>query len=140
MLDEVLFMPLQKQPPLMFFKIGVPKSFTNITEKHLCWSLPLNKVAGLKACNFIKKRLQHRCLPVKFAKFLRTPFFTEYLLWLLLNGNFSLVRLHNNKNQHYFFLFLPCFKYIFDSSILFPELVVQRKHYLFGFDAIQFFL
>ena len=32
-----------------------------------------NKVAGLKACNFIKKRLQHRCFPVKFAKFLRTP-------------------------------------------------------------------
>ena len=32
-----------------------------------------NKVAALKACNFIKKRLQHRCFPVKFAKFLRTP-------------------------------------------------------------------
>ena len=23
--------------------------------------------------NFVKKRLQHRCSPVKFAKFLRTP-------------------------------------------------------------------
>ena len=34
-----------------------------------------NKVAGLKACNFIKKRLQHRCFPVKFAKFFRTSFF-----------------------------------------------------------------
>ena len=33
-----------------------------------------NKVAGLKAYNFIKKRLQHRCFPVKFAKFLETPF------------------------------------------------------------------
>ena len=33
-----------------------------------------NKVAGLQACNFIKKRLQHRCFPVKFVKFLRTPF------------------------------------------------------------------
>ena len=32
-----------------------------------------NKLAELKACNFIKKRLQHRCFPVKFAKFLRTP-------------------------------------------------------------------
>ena len=28
---------------------------------------------GLKACNIIKKRLQHRCFPVKYAKFLRTP-------------------------------------------------------------------
>ena len=43
-----------------------------------------NKVAGLKICNIIKKRLQHRCFPVKFCTFLRTPFFTEYLRWLLL--------------------------------------------------------
>ena len=31
-----------------------------------------NKVTDLMACNFIKMRLQHRCFPVKFAKFLRT--------------------------------------------------------------------
>ena len=29
----------------------------------------------LKACNFIKKRFQHRCFPVYIAKFLRTAFF-----------------------------------------------------------------
>ena len=28
-----------------------------------------------KACNLIKKSLQHRCLPIKFTKFLRAPFF-----------------------------------------------------------------
>ena len=33
-----------------------------------------NKAAGLKACNSIKKRLQHSYFPVKFAKCLRTPF------------------------------------------------------------------
>ena len=27
-----------------------------------------------QACNFIKKRLWHRCSPVNFAKILRTPF------------------------------------------------------------------
>ena len=27
-----------------------------------------------QACNFIKKRLQHRCFPMKFTKSLRTPF------------------------------------------------------------------
>ena len=32
-----------------------------------------NKAAGLKVCNFIKKRLQHRCVPVNIAKFLGTP-------------------------------------------------------------------
>ena len=34
-----------------------------------------NKVAVLKAYNFIKKRLQHRCFPVNIAKILRTAFF-----------------------------------------------------------------
>ena len=32
----------------------------------------------------LKKRLQHRCLPVNFAKFQRAPFFIEHLQWLLL--------------------------------------------------------
>ena len=27
-----------------------------------------------QACNFIKKRLQHRCFPMKFTKSLRAPF------------------------------------------------------------------
>ena len=30
-----------------------------------------NKASGLKTCNVIKKRLQHSCFPVKFAKYLR---------------------------------------------------------------------
>ena len=34
-----------------------------------------NKVAGAQACNYIKKRLQHRPFPVNIAKFLRTAFF-----------------------------------------------------------------
>ena len=32
-----------------------------------------DEVASLQACNFIKKRLQHRFFLVKFAKLLRTP-------------------------------------------------------------------
>ena len=34
-----------------------------------------NKIAGLQACKLIKKRFQHRCFPVKFEKFLRTPLY-----------------------------------------------------------------
>ena len=34
----------------------------------------LDKVAGPETCNFIENRFQHRCFPVKFAKFIRTPF------------------------------------------------------------------
>ena len=32
---------------------------------------------------------EFRCFPVKFAKFLRTPFFTEHLRWLLLDVQWS---------------------------------------------------
>ena len=31
----------------------------------------------------LKKRIWHRCFPVDFAKFLRTPFLIEHLWWLL---------------------------------------------------------
>ena len=67
-----------------------PKNFiiTEISEKYNeQWGLLQKKVVlknfaiftaifrniyGLQACNFIKKRLQHRCLLDKLAKFLRT--------------------------------------------------------------------
>ena len=55
----------------MFFKIDVLKNFANFTGKHQCWSLFL--------VNFIKKRLQHKCFPVKYANFLRTTFFTKHI-------------------------------------------------------------
>ena len=32
-----------------------------------------NKVAGLRAFNVLQKRLWHRCIAVKFTKFLRAP-------------------------------------------------------------------
>ena len=55
----------------MFFKIGVLKKLANFTGNHLCKSL-FYKVAGLKACNFLKNRLQHRCFFVTFTNVLRT--------------------------------------------------------------------
>ena len=46
-------------------------------------SQPLfNKVAGLRPATLLKKRLWHRCFPVNFAKFLRTPFLQN--TWRLL--------------------------------------------------------
>ena len=54
-------------------KKDVLKKFCKFHRKtHVIESL-FSKVVGLKDCNFTKKRLQHRCFPVKFAKFLRTP-------------------------------------------------------------------
>ena len=44
----------------------------------------LNKGAGRKVCNFIKKRLQHRCFPVNIGKFLRTPILKNICVRVLL--------------------------------------------------------
>ena len=41
--------------------------------------LVFNKVADLKTCNFIKKRLQHRGFPAKFCKVFNKSFFIEHL-------------------------------------------------------------
>ena len=62
----------------MFFKNE------QISQGNTCVGVFFNNVAGLKACNFIKKWLQHMCVPAKFAKFLRTPFLRKHLQWLLL--------------------------------------------------------
>ena len=67
--DESAKSLLQKQLPEVFYKKAVLKNFAIFTGKYLCWSLFLIK---LQACNFIKKRFQHRCLPVNIAKFLKT--------------------------------------------------------------------
>ena len=44
----------------------------------------IHRKAPVTSATLLKKRLWHRCFPVNFAKFLRTPFFTEHLWWLLL--------------------------------------------------------
>ena len=63
----------------VFCTKGVLRNFAKFSGKHLCQSLFFNKVAGLRPATLLKKRLWHRCFPVNFAKFLRTPFLTEYL-------------------------------------------------------------
>ena len=57
-------------------------SIFNIQRKTPVFESLFNTVA--KACNFIKKRHQHRCFPVNIVKFLRKAFFIEHLQWLLL--------------------------------------------------------
>ena len=65
--------------PKVFCKKGVLRNFVKFTGKHLCQSHFFNKVA------LLKKRLRHRCFPVNFAKFLRTPFLQNTFGRLLLN-------------------------------------------------------
>ena len=49
-----------------------------------------NKAAGLQTCNFIKKRLQHRCFSMNIAKFLRTTILKNNSERLLLCFCFTL--------------------------------------------------
>ena len=67
--------------PEVFCKKGVLENFTG---KHLCHSLFFNKVAGLRPVTLLEKRLWHRCFPVSFVKFSKTPFFIDQLRRLLL--------------------------------------------------------
>ena len=85
MFDCVLNTPLSlvvgRQPPEVFCKKGILRNFVEFTGKHLPQSF------FFLAYNFIKMRLPYMCLPVNFAKFLRTLFLTEHLRWLLLAVN-----------------------------------------------------
>ena len=75
----------QKQSSRGVLLKGVLRNLTKFTGKQLYQRLFFNKVADLRPATLLKKRLWHRCFPVNFVKFLRTPLFTEHLWWLLLN-------------------------------------------------------
>ena len=57
----------------MFYKKDALNNFAIFTGKHL------------KPCNFVKKRLQHKCFPMNIAKFLRTPLLKNICELLLLH-------------------------------------------------------
>ena len=59
----------------MFYKLDFLKRCKEFIWKHL------------RSITVIKKRLQSRCFPVNFAKFLKTPFFKEHL-WTIASGFF----------------------------------------------------
>ena len=68
----------------MFCKKGGLANLAKSRRKHLCQGFFFNKVAGLR--------------PVNFAKFPRTPFFTEHLPLLTLHK-------HYMKIVNFFFFF-----------------------------------
>ena len=65
-------------------KKDVLRNFAKFTGKDLCQSFFFNKVAGLRPATLLKKRPWHRCFPVNFAKFLRSPFLQNAFEQLLL--------------------------------------------------------
>ena len=79
--------------------------------------MKIDELRSLFTCNFIKKRPWHRCIPVNFAKFLRTSFFIEHLRWIFLFYTFclkwwgqflSFCKPNDSKTNTYFFLPSSC--------------------------------
>ena len=73
---------------VVLFKKGFLKNFGNFTRNHQCWRLI--KLQASRPTILYKKRLQHCCLPVKFAKFLRTPILRNICERLLLYEGLSM--------------------------------------------------
>ena len=72
-------------------RCSVKKSvLKNFTGKNLCWSLFLIKLLA---------RLQHRCFPMKFKKFLRTPIVKNICERLLLSSKKSLTSKINDTEE-----------------------------------------
>ena len=76
----------QKQPPEVSVRKGLLRNFTKFTGKHLYQSLFCSLLIRPKvwlncqkrnvkfvSATLLKERLWHRCFPVNFVKFLRTP-------------------------------------------------------------------
>ena len=102
-------------------KKNVLRNFTKSTGKHLCQSLFFNKVAGLRPATLLKKRLWHRCFPVNFVKFLRTPFLQNTSGRLLLSFEISKVFQTSSRSLCMFWSLNLC--YVENTGLLncFPQ-------------------
>ena len=88
-------------------RCSVKKVFLEISQnsqENTCARVSLLIVAGLRSATLLKKRLWRRCFPVNFAKFLRTPFLTEHLPWLLRNLNNILPEILSVYRYTHFFI------------------------------------
>ena len=89
-------MPFKSNCSWMLYRIGVYKNSAKFSGKHLHWSL-----------SHIKKRLRHRCFPVNFTKFFRTPFLQNTSERLLLtfrcNNSFKRIfQIFRSQDAYYF--------------------------------------
>ena len=64
-----------------------------------------------QSCNFIKKRLQHRCFPLDFEKFLRKPFFYTTAL-VAASRRAGAASFCNEKIELLYILLIQKFRYL----------------------------
>ena len=77
---------LQKQSFIDFLQNRcLSKKFHTFYRKTLVLESLFNRAAGLKACNFVKKRLQRRWF-LQNLQIYRNTFFAEHFRWLLLKS------------------------------------------------------
>ena len=74
--------------------------------------LTLNRMRVNRPATLLKKKLWHRCFPLNFAKFLRTPLSIEHLRWLLLTKQMI------SKPDDFCSIFKILFLYIKNYSVL----------------------
>ena len=89
-----------------------------ISQENICTRVPFFIKLQAWPATLLKKDLWHRCFAVKFAKFLRTPFFTEHLRWLHLSiqkefDNFKIMICYSLRemcpNTEFFWSCFPVF-------------------------------
>ena len=100
-------------PDFLTCRRSVLQNFAIFTEKHLCWSLFFNTVAGLRTYSVMKRNLQRRCVTVNIAKFYkhlfwRTPADNCFFLDLVVGEK-------ERRVSHYFVYLLVYFIYWFYS-------------------------
>ena len=99
---------------------GVLKNFAKFKGKHLCQSLFFSKVVDLKPAILLKKRLWHRCFPLNFAKFLRTPTLKNICERLLLVAGWWTTSKLSRRHS----LLLTCLVYInISAASFFPSFI-----------------
>ena len=74
-----------------FCKKGVTRSFAKFARQHLWQSLFFDKIRCCRSATSLKTRLQHRCFPVNFVKFVKIPFLQIATERMLLNIAVSIV-------------------------------------------------
>ena len=88
-----------------------------------------NKVSGLRACNFITKKLQHRCFPVKFSKCLRIP---------ILKNIYERLPLYFQYNSHIIFTIIALTTVRSSRSQIFYKIGVVKNFANFACVGLSF--
>ena len=86
----------------MFFEIGVLKVW-NIHRKTPLLEYLFSKVASLEAYKFIKKRLQHRCVPMNVANLLRKLYLKNTTVGCFCTWNSPGIWLYKSGNWWHIF-------------------------------------